>query len=200
MTRSFSKTYVFIHPQEYSKTAFSKTSSSQSVVEKMRWVTIFTGYVWTVGQTGRGMVKSCLFQCGEVTLVLSLCFTGSSYAPHMLASRNYGKIKVLCIGDRCHRLCTYCLLLLPCFSILFSFCQSLIQSSAILKRLLSYTFEKRVLPPTEMVVAKPSITFEPSQRVTVWGELLSFMRYIRWPISHNVCEIIIESAVRYGPP
>ena len=100
-------------------------------------------------------------------MVLSLCFTVSSYGPHMLASRNCGKIKVLCIGDRCHRLCTYCLLLLPCFSILFSFCQSLIQSSAILKRLLFYTFEKRVLPPTEKVVAKRSITFQPSQSVTV---------------------------------
>ena len=200
MTRSFSKTSVFIHPQEYSKTTFSKTSSSKSVVEKMRQVTTFTGYVWTVGQTGREIIKSCFSQCGEVTLVLSLCFTGSSYGPHMLASRNCGKIKVLCIGDRCHRLCTYCSLLLPCFSILFSFCQSLIQSSAILKRLLSYTFEKRVLPPTEKVVAKRSITFQPSQSVTVWGQLLSFMRYIRWSISHNVCKIITESAVPYGPP
>ena len=93
VTRSFSKTYVFIHPQQYSKTAFSKTSSSKSVVEKMRWVTIFTGYVWTVGQTGRGMIKSCFSQCGEVTLVLSLCFTGSSYAPHMLASSKLRKNK-----------------------------------------------------------------------------------------------------------
>ena len=108
----------------------------------MSQVTTFTGYVWTVGQTGREIIKSCFSQCGEVTLVLSLCLTGSSYGPHMLASRNCGKIKVLCIGDRCHRLCTYCLLLLPCFSILFSFCQSLIQSSAILKRLLSYIWKK----------------------------------------------------------
>ena len=45
-----------IHLQEYSKTVFSKTSTLESVIEKMRFSgTVFTGsrvHVWTVGRLG----------------------------------------------------------------------------------------------------------------------------------------------------
>ena len=53
---SLNQHHDVIHLQEYSKTVFSKTSTLESVIEKMRFSeTVFSGsrvHVWTVGQLG----------------------------------------------------------------------------------------------------------------------------------------------------
>ena len=51
MTSSYSKISVFVRTRVNKKPAFSKISTLESVFEKMRFVTVFIGYVWTVGQT-----------------------------------------------------------------------------------------------------------------------------------------------------
>ena len=57
MTSSYSKTSVFLRPHVNEKLAFSNISTPKSNFEKKGrgWgafsVTVFTGYVWTEGQT-----------------------------------------------------------------------------------------------------------------------------------------------------
>ena len=47
MTSSYSKISVFVRTRVNKKPAFSKISTLESVFEKMRFVTVFIGYVWT---------------------------------------------------------------------------------------------------------------------------------------------------------
>ena len=53
MTSLYSKTSVSVRPHVNEKPAFSKLFALQSVFEKDAFsVTVFTGYMWTVDQTG----------------------------------------------------------------------------------------------------------------------------------------------------
>ena len=45
------KISVFVRTRVNKKPAFSKISTLESVFEKMRFETVFIGYVWTVDQT-----------------------------------------------------------------------------------------------------------------------------------------------------
>ena len=58
MTSLYSKTSVSVRPQANEKPAFLKHFTLQSVFEKDAFsVTVFTGYIWTVDQTGEKNIR-----------------------------------------------------------------------------------------------------------------------------------------------